>query len=140
MTIVVDASVAIKWYLAEEDWEAARGLLAGAAQVAAPELVVAEVSNAAWKAYRRGLIAAEHQVLIAADVAQVFDRLEPLSSLSVRASAIAREIDHPVYDCFYLALSEARDARLVTSDERLLSKTNGTAFAAGTASLRAYKP
>ena len=27
MTIVVDASVAIKWYLAEEDWEAARGLL-----------------------------------------------------------------------------------------------------------------
>ena len=106
----------------------------------APELVVAEVSNAAWKACRRGLIAAEHQALIAGDVVQVVDHLEPLSSLSVRASAIAREIDHPVYDGFYLALSEAKDARLVTSDERLLSKTNGTAFAAGTTSLGAYKP
>jgi predicted nucleic acid-binding protein len=140
MTIVVDASVAIKWYLAEEDWEMARGLLAGADQVTAPELVVVEVSNAAWKAYRRGFIAAEQQALIAGDIVQVFDRLEPLSSLAVRASAIAREIDHPVYDCFYLALSEAKDARLVTSDERLLAKTNGTAFAAGTTSLRAYKP
>jgi predicted nucleic acid-binding protein len=139
MTIVVGASVAIKWYLAEEDWETARGLLAGADQVTAPELVVVEISNAAWKAYRRGFIAAEQQALIAGDIVHVFDRLEPLSSLSVRASAIAREIDHPVYDCFYLALSEAKDARLVTSD-RLLAKTNGTAFAAGTTSLRAYKP
>ena len=140
MTIVVDASVAIKWYLAEEDWETARGILAGADQITAPELVVVEVSNAAWKAYRRGLIAAEQQALIAADVVQVFDRLEPLSHLSVRASAIAREIDYPVYDCFYLALSEAKDASLVTSDERLLAKTNDTAFAARTTSLRAYKP
>jgi hypothetical protein len=31
-------------------------------------------------------------------------------------------------------------ARAVTSDERLISKTNGTAFAAGTTSRRAYKP
>jgi len=31
-------------------------------------------------------------------------------------------------------------ARTVTSDERLISKTNGTAFAAGTTSRCAYKP
>lgn len=105
-----------------------------------PELVVVEVCNAAWKAQRKGEISAAQQARIAADITQAFDRLEPLGPFAARASAIAREIDQPVYDCFYLALSEARDAPLVTADGRLITRTAGTAFAARTIDLSIYQP
>jgi len=51
-----------------------------------------------------------------------FDELVPLAGLSRRAAAIALALDHPVYDCFYLALAEARDAPMVTADRRLLRR------------------
>jgi predicted nucleic acid-binding protein len=43
-----------------------------------------------------------------------------------RASALARELDHPVYDCFYLALAEREDVPLVTGDGRLVGKVART--------------
>lgn len=136
--IVVDASVALKWYVAEADAPLADAVLASAQPLAAPELIVAEVSNAAWRAWRRGHISADQQAQISADISHELDRLERIAPLINRAAAIAREIDHPIYDCLYLALSEARNAPLVTADERLLSKVRGTRFAARTLSLSAY--
>jgi predicted nucleic acid-binding protein len=136
--IIVDASVALKWYVAEPDAPLADAILASAEPLAAPELIVAEVSNAAWRAWRRGQIGAEQQAQISADILNELDRLERLAPLIQRAAAIAREIDHPIYDCLYLALSEAQNAPLVTADERLLSKVRGTSFAERTLSLSAY--
>ena len=46
MTLVADASVALKWYLIEDGAEAARQSLADGDTLVAPELVVAEVCNA----------------------------------------------------------------------------------------------
>ena len=43
----------------------------------------------------------------------------PSSDLVARASAIALEIAHPVYDCLYLACAEVEGAPLVTADGRL---------------------
>ena len=37
----------------------------------------------------------------------------------MKAAALAVQIDHPVYDCVYLACAEAEAAPLVTADERL---------------------
>ena len=54
----------------------------------------------------------------------------------LRAVAIARELDHPVYDCFYLAVSEALDAPLVTADGRLLARVAGTPFSRRTQGLQ----
>ena len=45
----------------------------------------------------------------------------PLAPLAARALAIAAELRHPAYDCFYLALAEARDANLITADRRLIA-------------------
>jgi predicted nucleic acid-binding protein len=140
MTLVVDASVALKWYIAEPGSEAARHILAGGELLAAPELIVAEVCNGAWLAWRRQEITAAHHGQIAVDIAAALDRIESPLPHAGRAAAIAREIDHPVYDCFYLALSEALDAPLVTADRRLLARVAGTPFAARTRDLRAYAP
>ncbi|MDT9165965.1 type II toxin-antitoxin system VapC family toxin, partial [Escherichia coli] len=46
----------------------------------------------------------------------------PSSVVMKSAFTIALDLDHPVYDCLYLALAAARDCRLVTADARLLAR------------------
>jgi predicted nucleic acid-binding protein len=140
MTLVVDASVALKWYLIEDGAEAARQILADGDTLVAPELIVAEVCNACWLAARRGELGPAQEEAIAEDITRVFDRLERLVPHAPRAAAIARAIDHPVHDCFYLALSEALRAPLVTADGRLLARVADTPFAARTRGLEGYAP
>ena len=53
---VVDASVAIKWYLSEPESDAAGRLLDPEHDLIAPDLLFAEVGNALWKRWRRGEI------------------------------------------------------------------------------------
>jgi hypothetical protein len=48
------------------------------------------------------------------DVAKAFEELVPMSVLNDRALAIAIELRHPAYDCFYLALAERSTSPLVT--------------------------
>jgi predicted nucleic acid-binding protein len=50
MTLIVDASVALQWYLREPGADAARQILAGDEVLVAPDLVVAEVCNVSWLA------------------------------------------------------------------------------------------
>nr|WP_294519284.1 type II toxin-antitoxin system VapC family toxin [uncultured Rhodopila sp.] len=66
------------------------------------------------------------RVLIRNIDASVLAALVSLTTLAPRAVTISRELDHPVYDCFYLALAEAREATLVTADARLLRRINRT--------------
>ncbi len=46
----------------------------------------------------------------------------PTHSLLEMVTSIAIELDHPAYDCLYLALASERGCRLVTADEHLLRK------------------
>jgi predicted nucleic acid-binding protein len=125
MTLVVDASIASQWYLREPGADAARQILAGDEILVAPELVVAEVCNASWLAWRQREIGADQQGEIAKDVTRIFDPLESLARHASRA-AIARELEHPLYHCFYLAVSDALDAPFVTADGRLLARVAST--------------
>jgi len=43
--------------------------------------------------------------------------------------ALALELDHPVYDCFYLALAELERNSMVTADQRLLARLSGSKLA-----------
>ncbi len=129
MTLVVDASVALKWFVNEDGSDRAVSLLKADRPVIAPDLLLAEVCNAAWKSLRRREIDPAQLDQIAIDVAVPFQRLIPLDRLLRRAVTIAGELDHPVYDCLYLALAEAEDAPLITADRRLLKIVRGTSLA-----------
>jgi predicted nucleic acid-binding protein len=129
MTFVVDASVALKWFVSENGSEPAVRLLNSGRPIVAPDLVLAEVCNAAWKSWRRGEIDPAQLNQVSIDAAGAFQRLVPLDRLIRRAVAIAAELDHPVYDCLYLALAEAEDAPLITADRRLVRIARGTPFA-----------
>ena len=130
MTLIVDASVALKWYLNDEPNGAeARALLNAGETLIAPDIVIAEVCNAAWRGVRANRIRDTQAQEIARSVPNLFDVLVSGSDLAERGMTIAIQLDHAAYDCFYLALAEARDAPLVTADRRLLRKLRRSAWA-----------
>lgn len=140
MTLVVDASVALKWFVTEDGSATARRLLADRSRLFAPDLVVSEVCNGAWKLARRGALPADQCHFAAAQIGTLFATLFPLGPLAPRAMAIARQFDHPVYDCFYLALTETLQARLVTADRRLIARLRGSILEARVDNLYALDP
>lgn len=139
MTLIVDASVALKWYLNDEPHAGeARALLNADEALVAPEIVIAEVCNAAWLGVRAKRIRDMQAQEIARSVANIFSALVSGSDLAERAMTIAIQLDHAAYDCFYLALAEARDAPMVTADQRLRRKVRGTPWAERVVSLVDY--
>lgn len=122
MTIVVDASVAVLWTLAQRQSEKAAALQ-GQGDLIAPSLIVAEVGNAIWKAVRRGDLPSR-EARAAVDLALgPLSALIPLEELRERALELSVMIDHAIYDCFYLALAERERVPLVCVDGPLIAKT-----------------
>ncbi|HYG87109.1 MAG TPA: type II toxin-antitoxin system VapC family toxin [Azospirillum sp.] len=120
---VVDASVALKWFVEESGSDRARRLKASPEEIAAPDLVIAEVCNAAWRLVTAGSLPVGQYELIAEGIGNLFDGLWPLGVLAPRAAAMARELRHPIYDCFYVALADMLGtARVVTADSRFLTR------------------
>jgi predicted nucleic acid-binding protein len=129
MTLVVDASVAARWFLTLEKSEVAVEILNSGERLIAPELVLVETTNAAWKAKAFGGVALETVSDFVEKSARLFHELVPAADLKDRALEIALDLKQPAYDCFYLALAEQRECRLVTADERLQSRCAKTRFA-----------
>jgi predicted nucleic acid-binding protein len=120
-TLVIDASIAIKWVV-EEDGTPEALTLRQRAKLIAPELLVPECANILWKKVRRKELRSD-EALLAARLLQVADiELLPTRSLLEIATRFAIELDHPAYDCLYLALAMQNDCRFVTVDERFLRK------------------
>jgi predicted nucleic acid-binding protein len=121
---VVDASVAFAWFAAVPNAEEAAGLLdAGPGTLLlAPDLVLVELLNAAWKSLRLGAITSEQFEMLSSRATEPFSRLFPASALLARAAHWCRELDHPATDCLYVALAERERATLITADQRLLRK------------------
>jgi predicted nucleic acid-binding protein len=59
----------------------------------------------------------------------LLDQLVPSAHLAMRALAIANELAHPAYDCFYLAAAELHAARMIIDDRRLLTRVVGSVWA-----------
>lgn len=119
MKAVVDACVAVKWVLDEPYADAARHLAATRALLA-PALLHAEVANALSRRARRGEITPDEAVAMMHDIA--FSLVDPVPDdfLAPAAVELSCALDHPVYDCFYLALAIAEDTQVVTADRTLM--------------------
>jgi predicted nucleic acid-binding protein len=133
--LVVDASVATKWFIVEPGRPEARRLLDGTHPLVAPDLIVAEVVNVVWKRLIAGAIDRSQAAEVPRELPRLFAELCPLATLAERALTVAEELRHPAYDCFYLALAEAKDAKLVTADRRFAQRLAGTRWQARTTTL-----
>jgi predicted nucleic acid-binding protein len=112
---IVDSSVAVKWYLDEVYSEAARSLVAS--ELAAPSLLLVECANVFWRRCRIGDIKREEAQFAYETLAGAPLELHDLpGELGRRALQIGLSLNHPVYDCVYLALAERLGIPLVTAD------------------------
>lgn len=126
MPWVIDASVALKLFLQEPESEQVARLWQRAEGWIAPDLLIAETGNALWKALRRSEIRPEQAARAMMRLPLLFHTLFPSAPLGPRALEISHTLDHPFYDCLYLALAEREQGVLITADERLAARVAGT--------------
>lgn len=124
MKLVVDASVAVKWFLPEPSREPdadraatlLRAVRDGEVELLEPPHWLAEVAAVITR-LRPG---------IAAEAIDLMDAMELETAagaeLYKRASRLARQLDQHLFDTLYHALALENDALLVTADDRYLRK------------------
>jgi predicted nucleic acid-binding protein len=128
--IVLDASVAAKWYVRENDSERAQALIDRGLLFAAPDIFFAEVANALRKQHREdGQLDAASVRLAVDDLLRVGVESVSSSILLQRATEISLTLNHPVYDCLYLCLAERRNTVVVTADKKLCGRVGGSEWA-----------
>jgi predicted nucleic acid-binding protein len=129
--IVIDASVAVKWYFPEAHSDAAIDLLnSRAGGLTAPDLFAVEV-NAAL--VRKGNMDKSQQSGIRILLNDFDSKLSEKQVLLVRhssmslldASNMSLDLGHPLKDCLYLALAMELECDLVTCDTRFAERAKG---------------
>ena len=126
MRFVVDASVAVKWLVAEDDTEAAEELATSGDDLHAPRLMASEVANALWRKARVGEIERRAAGVLVANVPDMPVRWGADELVSADAVRLALALDHPVYDCVYLALAHRIGAIMLTADSRFANAVAAT--------------
>lgn len=115
--VVVDASVALKWVLPEPGSEAAASLHR-LGPLHAPDLLLVECANALWVRVRRGEMTPVEAKTALADITAAPVVLERDAELTEAAQSLSLDLDHPAYDCVYLALAIRLTGYVVTDDDR----------------------
>ena len=124
--VVIDASIAIQWVVEEDGTPEALRILA-VRPLSSPDLLLAECANILWKKVRRAELARD-EAIMASRVLQRSDvEILPTRALMETATRLAIELDHPAYDCVYLALALENGWPFVTADDRLRRKLTQSA-------------
>ena len=121
--VVVDASLAFKWLVSEENSDKARALSRSWAdegiQAAAPYLMPVEVTNALHRRVARGDLSVEDAIRLLGHLLASGIELGDVPDLHVRALQLAGQLRQgAVYDAHYLALANVLGCEFWTADER----------------------
>ncbi len=116
---VVDASVAIKWFLPEIHSDAALRLLGGDHELLVPDLLFPEVGNVLWKRVRWREATREEAGATLEALLSLPLQVHPSRALMPLALDIAHHAQRSVYDSLYVAVCILRECAMVTADRRL---------------------
>ena len=124
MTVVIDASLALKWVLQEVHTEDAVALrdhwLEHMELVIAPPIFRSEVTNALHQRVRRRQLSRQDAVDMLESLVSAVATGEP-PSLYSRALTLAGELElASAYDALYLALADSEECEMWTADQRLV--------------------
>lgn len=117
--LIVDASVAAKWFIEEEYGEAALSVIREGNQLHAPDFLLLEMDSIICTWVRRGAITPDEGWDVRNALRQYPIRHHPCISLLDSAYVIATRTGQTIYDCVYIALSAALKGRMVTADRKL---------------------
>lgn len=116
---VVDASIAVKWFIPEPHAISANRLLYEDFELLAPDLIFPEFGNVLWKKWRRGEITAASAYGIMEDFSQMAMKRYNSQSFVGEAWRIAERFGRSFYDSLYIALAKAQGCPVVTADLKL---------------------
>jgi predicted nucleic acid-binding protein len=127
VTIVIDASVALKWVLDEPGSDAAAALRDE--ELIAPTLWFVEAANAFWRNTGLGQLSRDEAAERLAELMNA-----PVASVAVETDLaagldLAMSIGHPIYNCLYLALAIRHQTYVVTADRRFAAVADLPQFA-----------
>jgi predicted nucleic acid-binding protein len=126
--LVLDASVAAKWFLprageplVDEALALLRRHADGEIELIVPDLFWAEFGNILWKAVRMGRLLQKSATGALTDMRRYGLLTVSGFDLADDALAIALSTGRTVHDAMYVALAVQRQASVVTADERLVN-------------------
>ncbi len=119
MLVVVDASIAAKWFFIEEYSEIALRLLDNPFELHAPDLLFIELDSILSKRFRRNEISSGEAFDIHDEIYSMSIQTYHTLNLGERAFEMALETRASIYDCIYLSLAELLECRMVTADHKL---------------------
>ena len=125
---VVDASVAIKWFLPEIHSEAALRLRRSRSRLHVPALMTLELGNVLAKKIRRGELTRTEGDVILKELKHLPLQRHADERLFPTAYQLALDTQRSVYDCLYLALAEAVDGEMITADHKFYSSLAGGSY------------
>jgi len=118
-TFVVDASVAIKWFLPEIYSEKASLILETKWELLAPDLIWAEFGSALRKKVRQKEVTTQEAEGILRDFMRFPFQIYGCKLLLNLAWQMAHESGNTFYDSLYLALADNFGCSLITADKKL---------------------
>jgi predicted nucleic acid-binding protein len=128
--LVVDASVAIKWFIPEPLSVEARRILddyqVGTIPLLAPDLINAELGNIVWKKQAFQGLGADDARTVIDEFRKLVIVVTPSRDLLEDAYDLAVTHGRSVYDSLYLALSIREGCQFVTADERLVNAVSSS--------------
>ncbi|KPL13936.1 MAG: hypothetical protein AMS26_12550 [Bacteroides sp. SM23_62] len=119
MIIVLDASAAVTIAIDNSTSRKISEYLKKADLIIAPDIFIAEVSNAFWKYHEfenLPLDICEETLFRTIDIVDEFRNTEQFYK---EAFSLSCQVNHPVYDTLYLVLARRNNALLVTNDKEL---------------------
>lgn len=133
MTVVLDASVLLKWFIEEPGSDAALDLkrrhLEEGLAIVIPDLALYEIPNVLR--FKRGVPEGEVKAVMRAFWTLELEVVAPTEPLLDEAIDLSFATGLSLYDCAYVALAKELNATLVTADEpvsRAASKLVHTAL------------
>ena len=123
--LVVDASVAVKWFATEKYSEKALKIrdayFRGELKLIAPDLIYYEIANALR--FHRKLKFSKNDIVNAVNSIKLLHITCSPNRLDwLKASELSLDFNINIYDAIYIAFAVNRECRLVTSDEKLYNK------------------
>ena len=132
MRYVLDAAVAMRWVVPEEDSAKAQllrdRLRSQVDACFAPDVFPIEVAHALTRAERQRRIQVGEAAMLLASILSTSPKLLPALQFIDRAVEISSHHRIGVYDCLYIALAEQLGCDMITCDERLVANLQPSGF------------
>ena len=126
-TLVIDTSVAVKWFNLEEDTPAAlelrERLYRRECRILAPDLLLYELANALR--FNPRLTTDEVKTAVDSVIDLGLEFVPADSEMLRRAVDFAFRFDTTVYDACFLALADLRGLPLLSADAKLIAQAKG---------------